>query len=219
MGLNYKYVFMDFDGTIADTSEGIISSLVKTLAHFGVEVEDQSFLRRFIGPPLGEAFCEHYGFSGEQAEEAVACYREFYSGGEMFKCRLYDGVYDMLAFIKGSGAVLCTGTSKPEPYTEKLLDMLGVRYLFDAVYGAAPEKGRYKKKEVLEYALSSCGIRDRREALLVGDTKYDIIGAKQVGIATAGVLYGFGSLADLVRYEADYICPTPRDVCPVIYTV
>ncbi len=218
MALNYKYVFMDFDGTLADTSEGIISSVTRTLAHFGIKPEDESFLRRFIGPPLGEAFCEHYGFTGEQAEEAVACYRAFYSGGEMYKCRLYPGVYDLLAFIKGTGAKLCTATSKPEPFTEKLMEMLGIRYLFDAVYGAAPEKGRYKKKEVLEYALASCGITDKRDALLVGDTKYDIIGAKQVGIACAGVLYGFGTLADLVRYEADHICPTPRDVCPVIYS-
>ena len=216
MELKYEYVFFDFDGTIADTSEGIISALSQTLTHFGVEVKDKTFLRRFIGPPLGDAFCEHYGFSGEQAEEAVEYYRTVYSGGEMFKCRPYSGVYDCIASLKGCGAKIFTGTSKPEPYTVRLLEHHGLLYLFDHVYGADPAQGRYRKKEVLEYALASCGIRDKSRAVLVGDTKYDIIGAKEVGIDTIGVLYGFGTREDLERYGADHIAETARDISQYI---
>ena len=213
MEILYDHVFFDFDGTIADTSEGIISALTQTLAHFGVKVDDSSFLRRFIGPPLGDAFCEHYGFSGEQAEKAVAYYRTLYGGGEMFKCRPYPGIYDCLAFLKGCGVTVCTATSKPELYTNKILAYHGMEYLFDHVYGADPENGRYKKRDVLEYALESSGLtNEKHRAVLIGDTKYDIIGAKEVGIDTVGVLYGFGTLADLVKYESDAIVRSAREI-------
>ena len=220
MEILYDHVFFDFDGTLADTSEGIISALSQTLEHFGVAVEDRAFLRRFIGPPLGDAFCEYYGFSGEQAEQAVAYYRTLYGGGEMFRCRPYPGIYDCLAFLKGCGVKICTATSKPEPYTDRILAYHGMEYLFDRVYGADPENGRYRKKEVLEYALENSGLKhEKQRALLIGDTKYDIIGAKEVGIDTVGVLYGFGPLADLVRYEADHIVRSAREISQYVIRI
>ena len=216
MSKHYKYILFDLDGTLTDSVLGVISGFSYVIKKMGREVPDESVLRKFVGPPLIVSFGKHLGYPPEQAEKAVEYYRSVYSGGEMFKCRPYPGVYDCIASLKGCGAKIFTGTSKPEQYTVKLLEHHGLLYLFDRVYGADPAQGRYRKKDVLEYALASCGIRDKSRAVLVGDTKYDIIGAKEVGIDTVGVLYGFGTREELELYGADHVADTARDISQYI---
>ena len=75
---NKEYIFFDLDGTLTEPAEGITNSVAYALEKFGIVVKDKTTLQKFIGPPLIDSFMEFYGFSRENAEKAVAFYREYY---------------------------------------------------------------------------------------------------------------------------------------------
>ena len=212
----YDIVLFDLDGTLTDSALGITNSVRYALDKIGIPVNDESELLRFVGPPLVESFEEFYGFSKERALEVTHIYREYYSVSGLFENKVYDGIVECLENLKKAGRRVIVATSKPEPFARRIIERFSLSQYFEYVAGANMDETRTGKDEVITYALEACNITDKSGAVMVGDRAHDINGAKKTGIASIGVLYGYGSLDELKKAGADHIAATPQEVCDII---
>lgn len=214
-----EYIFMDLDGTITNPAEGITKCFEYALNHFGIEVEDRTSLEQFIGPPLRQSFKEGFGFDEEKATEAVAVYRERFKPVGMFENEVYEGMEQALQTLKEAGKVLIVATSKPEPLAVKILEHFGLDGYFDDICGSCDDANRNEKDEVIRYALDKHGITELDDVLMVGDRKYDVLGAAKCGLKCMGVLYGFGDREELEAAGAAYIAETVEDMARIIVSL
>lgn len=197
-----KTIFFDLDGTLTDSSEGIIESMKYMIQKMGFEPLSDATLFSFIGPPIVESLKETYGINEEQAREATKVYRDYFKKVGLMKLTVYPGIEDMLATLAQSHH-LGVATSKPEIFATEILERLNLARYFDLICGANPEEKREDKTTILGYALEQ--IPQQETMIMVGDRKYDMIGAKKNGIKALGVSYGFGSVAELQAAGADQI--------------
>ncbi len=207
----YKTVLFDLDGTLTDPGLGITNSVAYALKKYGVEAEDRKKLYSFIGPPLNESFKRYYGFSDEKAMEAVWFYREYFADKGIFENEVYEGIRQLLQRIKASGRKIVLATSKPEEFALRILDYFELTEYFDVVAGASMDEKRNKKGDVIKYALEK-GRLSSDGAVMIGDREHDIFGARENGIDTIGVLYGYGSKDELEKAGAMCIAKTVDDI-------
>lgn len=218
-----KYVLFDLDGTLTDPMEGITRCVQYALAAAGIEEPNLQKLTPFIGPPLKESFMEFYGFSEEEAEKAVAKYRERFRDTGIFENVIYDGIPGMLATLQEAGMTLAVASSKPEVFVNRILKHFSIDSYFDVVVGSELDGRRTDKKEVVAEALSRLYGREKADegkqtsmdvkqmaekhkyTYMVGDRKFDIIGAKSEGLISVGVTYGYGSVEELEAEQPDYL--------------
>lgn len=211
----FDQILFDLDGTLTDSYDGIINGVLYALGKLGENTPELSELKRFIGPPLYKSFSDLFCGDGQKAMRAVAAYREYYSERGWQENRVYDGVELMLSTLKSARKKLYVATSKPEITSVKILEHFGLDRYFDYIAGATLDKSRAEKTQVMEYAITICGIA-KNSAVMVGDRRYDIEGAKAVGIKSIGVLYGYGDRDELETSGADFIAQTPDDVINLI---
>lgn len=201
----YSYVLFDLDGTITDPEEGITKSVQYALQHFSIEVQERRELYKFIGPPLKDSFMEFYGFTEQQAGEALLKYRERFEVTGWRENVVYDGMEKLLRHLRRRGKRIMLATSKPEVFAEQILVYFGLRDYFDFVGGASLDGRRNYKADVIRYVLDANGISSREKVVMVGDRKFDILGAKEFGLETVGVLYGYGDREELTTAGADHL--------------
>ena len=212
----YSYVLFDLDGTVTDPEEGITKSVQYALQHFSIEVQERRELYKFIGPPLKDSFMEFYGFTEQQAGEALLKYRERFEVTGWRENVVYDGMEKLLRHLRRRGKRIMLATSKPEVFAEQILVYFGLRDYFDFVGGASLDGRRNYKADVIRYVLDANGISSREKAVMVGDRKFDILGAKEFGLETVGVLYGYGSREELQSAGTDYLCETPEETAKLL---
>ena len=208
----YSTLLFDLDGTITDPAEGIANSVAYALEKFGITVEDHTTLYRFIGPPLLDSFRDFYGFTDEQAQQALGFYREYYAVKGITENRLYDGMRELLRDLQREGYQLLVATSKPELYARRIFDDMGLTAYFDVIAGSDMAETRAEKAQVVAYALRQAGLTDRAQALMIGDRKFDVEGAAKEGLPCAGVLFGYGDREELTTAGAKYIAETVDDL-------
>ncbi|MBQ1679035.1 MAG: HAD hydrolase-like protein [Oscillospiraceae bacterium] len=203
---NYKTVLFDFDGTVFDTVEGITRSIQYALRKHGRE-EPLDRLRCFAGPPLVDKFMEVFGVSQAEAEQLVLDFRERYVPVGVYESAPFPGIGELLQSLRQAGLTLGIATSKPQNMAELLLEQSGLKAAFDVVTGSSPSLNNEKKWQIVERALALCGA-DKSDAVLVGDTKYDVLGAAQVGIPCIGVRWGYAAPGELEAAGAARIVET-----------
>ena len=189
-------ILFDLDGTLIDSSEGIIKCVLYTLDFYGIKEPDTEKLYRFIGPPLSESFERYYGFSHEKAYEAVQKYRERYNTTGIFECKLYPGVEKCIRTLKEQGYRIGMASSKPEVSCKRILEHFGILPLFDDVVGATFDGTRDKKSEMC----------------LIGDTMFDVNGAKELGIACLAVSFGFGDVKEMKEAGVIGVCDSMEEL-------
>ena len=210
--MKYKYVLFDLDGTLTESAPGITNAASYALKAFGIDMKP-SELEFFVGPPLQGSF-ERCGLTGAQAREAIDVYREYYVAKGMFENAPYAGVEDMLRRLREAGAELIVATSKPEQFAVSILERFGLAAYFTVIAGSTLDETRTDKPDVIEYALAEAGVTDRSAAIMVGDRSYDVEGAKATGLASMGVLYGYGAAKEFA--EADHVAKTPSDIADIL---
>jgi len=198
-----KAVLFDVDGTLIDSSEGITKSVRHALGRYGIEENDLESLKKFIGPPLWESFVEYYNFSKDDAREAVNKFRERYNVKGLFECSLYPGVRECLEELKAKGYFLAVASSKPEVTCRRILEHHKVLDLFDDVSGASMDGKVETKEDVLRQLFARIPDIRPEEMVLVGDTIYDIAGAKKYGLGAVAVSFGFGNVDEMLAAGAD----------------
>ena len=201
----YKYILFDFDGTVFATEEGITKSVRYALNKVGLDAP-LSALRCFVGPPLDKMFMERFGFTQEAADQAVTDFRERYVPIGLYECSIYPGIKALIAELKAAGFIIGIATSKPQAMAEKLLDSEGMIPLFDVISGSSGARNN-TKAQVLKTAMDALGAVPEH-TVLIGDTKYDVLGAKECGIESIGVRYGYAAEGELETAAPEHIVDT-----------
>ncbi len=210
--MKYKYLLFDMDGTLCDSAEGVQKCFNYALSKFGKEVKEYKTLDDIIGPPIIDSF-EKRGFTHDEAFEGLKYYRErYYKHGMLSENKLFDGIADLVRDCKNAGYIVSTATSKPEEQAKTILEYFNIIKYFDLVAGASLDETRSTKEDVLIYTLKKLGVKNKKEVLLIGDTKYDLIGAESVGVDALAVRYGYGTDEELKEYKSVAISDTVSDV-------
>lgn len=202
-----KSILFDLDGTLTDSGEGIISCAKMTLERFGLPIPSPDELRTFVGPPLGDSFMK-YGVPADRVEEAIAVFRSRYLPIGKFENHPYPGIRELLETLKAQGHRLYVATSKPEVTAVEVLEHFNLAFFFDCICGATFDQSRVSKSDVLAFLLEQIGADT--DAVMVGDTAFDVIGAAAHGIPTIGVSWGYGKVADMKKAGAAAIADTPE---------
>ena len=212
----YEIIAFDLDGTLTNPESGLIAGFKYALSAYGIDYGSEESLKKFIGPPLQDAWVEEYGVSMETAIKMLLKFREFYNVYGWWDNKPYDGVREMLARLKDGGKTLIVATSKPEPIAKRVLAYFELDSYFDFIGGAMPDLSRDKKCDVLAYALTAVGCEDKSRALLVGDRKYDAEGASLCGIASLGVIWGHGSREEIESSGFALVAASPAEVAELL---
>lgn len=207
-----KTILFDLDGTLVNTEEGITKCAQYALEAFGIYEPDLKKLCFFIGPPLVDTFQEKYGMNKETAAEATAKYRERYHSVGIYECALYEGVEEILCSLKSKGYRIGMASSKPEVSCHRILNHFHMETYFDEVVGATMDGKINSKIEVLNEAIRRMHLTNLSEVVLVGDTRFDALGAKEAGIDCIGVSFGFGTAEELEACGAVCVCADMREV-------
>lgn len=192
-----KYILFDLDGTITDPKEGITKSVAYSLRKFGIEVEDLDTLCPFIGPPLNESYEQFYGFSHEKAMKAVDEYRVYYRDKGIFECKLYEGIDKLLKHLHEEGKTVVLATSKPQEFALQLLEHFNILQYFDVVAGSEMNGGRVQKADVIKYAMEQIEGFSAKDAVMIGDRKFDYLGSSKFNIPCILIGYGYGEMKEL----------------------
>ena len=210
--MRYNTVIFDFDGTVCDTGEGILKSAKYALDYLGYETpDDYNELTCFIGPPLLITFQEKFGADPVKAEELVKKFRERYTNTGLYESCLYDGIISLLKRLKSNNIRLGIASSKPQHYIEALLEKFGIKSLFDCICGVSFKADCESKASIIGRCLGELGA-NAKETIMVGDTHFDIDGAKLNQIDGVGVLWGYGSKFELIEAQAKYIAEKVDDI-------
>ena len=204
-----KAVFFDLDGTLTDSGEGIINCASLALEHFGLPVPSREEMRVFVGPPLDKTFIE-FGVPADRVSEAIQVFRSRYVPVGIFENYPYPGIRELLEQLKEKGIRLFVATSKPEEMAIRVLDRFQLSGYFEKICGATLDGSRIEKSDVIAYLLTQ--VQDVENTVMVGDTKFDVLGAAEHGIPTIGITWGYGKEADMVSAGAAAIAHTPEEL-------
>lgn len=211
-----KTVLFDLDGTLTDSGEGIINCAIPALEHFGLPIPSREEMRVFVGPPLHETF-QRFGVPADKTEEAIRVYRSRYIPTGMFENTPYPGIKELLETLKKENYTLYVATSKPEEMSVTILERFGLAPYFDRICGASIDSSRSTKDAVIAYLLAQSGAKE--DMVMVGDTKYDVLGAKAHGIPAIGVSWGYGSADEMEEAGAIGIADTMEQLLELIKKV
>lgn len=210
-----KTILFDLDGTLTDSGVGIINCVIYALERFGIPIPSRESLRCFVGPPLHESFIKQ-GVPADQAEEAVAVYRERYIPIGKYENTPYPGIRELLETLKSEGHTLYVATSKPEQMSIDILEHFDLAQYFDQICGATMDTSRTNKEAVIAYLLEQNGRADN--TMMVGDTTFDVIGAKAHGIPCIGVSWGYGEVSDMLEAGAVGIANTTAELLQLLHS-
>ena len=200
-----KAILFDLDGTLTDSGEGILNCAAVTLEHFGLPVPNREEMRVFVGPPLRDTFFR-FGVPFDRLDEAVSVYRKRYVPIGMFENHPYDGIEELLKKLNAQGHRLYVATSKPEWMAVEILTKFGLAPYFQIIAGSTMDGVRDAKADVIAYLLEQVG--EISEAIMVGDTAFDVIGAAAHKIPTIGVSWGYGTVESMASAGAAGIAHT-----------
>lgn len=206
----FQYILFDLDGTLTDPKPGITGCVQYALHEMGIEEPDLDRLEIFIGPPLMDSFMEFYGMERQMAERAVEKYRERFAVTGIYENELYPGMKEMLAALKEAGCHLAVASSKPEPFVKRILEHFGIAEYFDVAVGSGLDGSLAQKEDVVREVLRRLGEQMDaagsalpqddsigKAAVMVGDRKFDVIGARALGLRCVGVSFGYAQPGEL----------------------
>lgn len=213
--MNPKAIFFDLDGTITDSGEGIMNCATLALEHFGLPVPSREEMRVFVGPPLDQTFID-FGVPTDKVNEAIAVFRSRYVPVGIYENYPYPGIRELLDKLKEKGLRLFVATSKPEEMALRVLDRFELTGYFEKICGATLDGSRIEKSDVITYLLTQ--VEGVENTVMVGDTKFDVLGAAEHGIPTIGVAWGYGRVSDMVSAGAIAIAETPDELFALLTT-
>ena len=188
--MKYKLVIFDFDGTLADTSAGILDAHRFALSEMGRPIPSDEELCSVIGGHLLKTYVEKFGFSEIDARKAVQIYRNRYADVGIHKVTMYPGIDELLKKLKAGGCITAVATLKAEKFAKLMLAEMDIIDLFDYVCGMDENDSQTKTSLIKKCMI--CAACDSSESVLIGDSQNDLIGAKEAGVDFIGVRYGFG---------------------------
>lgn len=208
------HILFDLDGTLTDPKVGITKCIESALGRLNCLIPKD--LDWCIGPPLQDSFLEIIQ-DESKVDLAITYYRERFAKVGMFENEIYQGIEECLDHLVKSGHKLYLATSKPLVYAKEILKYFNLQAYFKGQYGSELDGTRKDKSELIHFILKQEGINPK-EALMIGDRKFDIIGAKNNGLASMGVTYGYGTLLELENEKPWAIVHSPQEIVSILTT-
>ena len=199
-------IFFDLDGTLVDSSIGIHNGFTYTFDQLGVPSPDAKTIRGFMGPPLETSFASC--LPAYQVERAIQLYRSYYKEKGVYEAQLFPQIKELLTELAKQYPLYIT-TTKNTPTAVDMTSYFGIDRFFDGIYGSSPQA--LHKADVIRQALTTHNL-DPETVVIIGDTKFDMIGAQETGIKKLAVTWGFGDETELMTYHPDWIAHHPTDI-------
>ena len=199
-------IFFDLDGTLVDSSIGIHNGFTYTFEQLGVPSPDEKTIRGFMGPPLETSFASC--LPEDQIESAIQLYRSYYKEKGVYEAQLFPHIKDLLAELAQQYPLYIT-TTKNTPIAVDMIKNFEIDHFFNGIYGSSPQA--LHKADVIRQALQTHNL-DPDRVVIIGDTKYDMIGAQETGIKTLAVTWGFGEEEELMSYQPDWVAHQSTDL-------
>jgi len=204
------HLLFDLDGTLTDPKQGIVACIRYALSRMDIEIAPDIKLESYIGPPLRDTFRSLCGEDCD-VEAAVGFYRERFSTVGLFENQVYDGIPLCLEQLRDRVKTIHLATSKPRIYAEQIIQHFGLERYFDVIYGSELDGRLDDKTELINHILK----REKLNAantVMIGDRSFDVVGARNNNIRAIGVLWGYGSEAELDLAGAHRVCSHPADL-------
>ena len=213
----YKLIVFDLDGTLLDTTEGILKSVKETVFHYNLPEIENNLIQSFIGPPIQNSFEKNYGLTGKELQEATDYFRNVYSQKNLFYARVYDGIYNLFKYMKENGFVSSVATYKREDYALRLLKSFHFDDYSYILFGG-DNFNALKKNDIIRKCIEKAKIKDYSEVLMIGDTLHDYIGSEKIGVDFLAVTYGFGfkSKKECEGLNCVAVVDTPLEIINVL---
>lgn len=196
-------IIFDLDGTLTDSKEGLLASLRHMHRAVGWEQPSEEELLRWLGPPLVTVLAES-GRSPEEIAVAMTAFRAEMADGGLLASTLYPGVDRLVADLDEAGRPLAVATHKIQRDAETVVEHYAMRHRFRGVHGRVDGEAGHSKAPVISRAMASLGMRPD-EVVMVGDRINDIASARELGMRSIGVSYGYGGHDELAAAGADVI--------------
>lgn len=209
----YKAAIFDVDGTLLDTTEGILAAVRYMISEAGLPELDRKTLLTFIGPPIQDSLVRVYQVSKDRAQELATIFRNRYKDYELLKAVAYEGIYDVMDELHNRGIAIAVATYKRQDYAEMILKHFHFDRYSDILYGADHEN-KLKKQDIIRLCMNDMGITDPSEVVMIGDSSHDAKGAQELGMDFIGVTYGFEfrTKEDVYAYPAVGYADIPGDI-------
>ena len=216
---NLKGVLFDMDGTLLDTSEGIINSLQWAINKLGLHEITDAEMRSFIGPPLQDSFVRVYGMNGDESRRACEVYREYYREKGIYEARVYEGIPELCKTLRAAGIKTAVATYKVEKFAFRVLRHFGIADCFDIVHGSQAVDNTLTKADIISLCTYEMAV-EKEHTLLIGDSGYDAEGAAGAGVGFVGVTYGLGfcDAADVSRYNPVFIADSVENLKKFLFS-
>jgi dTMP kinase len=210
----YDAVLFDLDGTLTNSEQGIIQSMLHALGEAGVSAPEGADLRGIIGPPLMDSLTGAFGLAPDKAREVISHYVKYFNSDGMYLYTVYPNIRSILKMLHDGGVYVALATSKPVRPAMAILNHFGLTHYFTRIITEEDNENTVNKPELIRRALP-----ERYErAAMVGDRFYDIEGALANGIEAIGAGYGFGAEDELLKAGASFVAPDTESLraylCP-----
>lgn len=211
-----KVLLFDLDGTLIDSFDGITRSIAHAFEQLGETGPDATVLREWIGPPLRLSFGDWFGDPQDaRIETAVAHYRTRFDCVGWKEHVIYDGVHELIDALAARGHRMAVVTAKNEPHAARIVEHLPFAQHFETVVGATLDTSRSDKTELIAEALERLAVAPRHCTML-GDRRFDIDGARDHGMHSIGIGWGYGSAEELARAGADSVVVNPAALAELL---
>ncbi len=209
------HVLLDLDGTLSDSEPGILNSLRWACEVEGFPIPTEAEVRSVIGPPF-EIGLPSIGIPDDALERVIDTYRVRYADVGAYENTMYDGVIAMLDALATAGYSLSVATAKPEVTAHPILDYFGISDRFEVRAGATLTTERRTKAQVIDHALRQLEIHADPDlwehVIMIGDRDHDVHGALHHSIPCIGVLWGYGSIEELLSAGAVALAEAPDEI-------
>jgi len=189
--MKYSTIIFDLDGTLLDTSQGIMLGANYSANKIGALELTADQQKSFIGPPLMDSFVRECGFSKSEARMAVELYRKRYMEKGMYEAKHYNQMKELLISLKEKNYKTAVATLKRDDFAKKMIKHFGLSRYFHSINGI-DDKDTHSKSDIIAMCLKEIEQEDLSKAVMIGDSIYDAIGAEQTGIDFIAVTYGYG---------------------------
>jgi phosphoglycolate phosphatase len=208
----FDAILFDLDGTIIDSSPGVISCFRHTLQVLGIKEPDMKTLLTILGPPLQDSFCNMFGMSTKYAENAVKIFRHEYSEKGIYESKPYAGIATLLQTLYNSEMNISIATSKPQEFAIKMLSNHSLDKYFDKICGIGMSIKAETKLELIKRALPE----SYSSPIMVGDRRYDIESAKEAGLPCIAVSYGYAPAGELEKAQPTAIATSALEILELL---
>ncbi len=210
-----NYIF-DLDGTLTDSRLGIFNSLVYALEQMNASGIPDDLPAGFIGPPLQKGFEQVFGMNDAEVKQAVRLFRDYYNDRGWMENMPYAGIIDLLEELSCSNANVYVATAKLEDYARRIISHFDMDKYVAKLYGTSYDEKQAGKTHIIERAVLENRL-NKETTVVIGDTHYDIQGARDIELKSIAVGYGFSNEADLMAFSPDYFAREVEDLYEVIF--